>query len=260
MVRSDISIAVSVWKALFLREANSRLAVSRAAWLWLLLEPAAHLVFLMVVIGSLRRGTSQYANVEIFVLVGVWSFFLVRNIAQRGMDAIQANTALFSYRQVRPVDTVLVRATVEAFLYLIVGATLLLALALFDVDVRPSNPLLVIEAAVLLWTFGLGLGLTFSVVGTLLPEGGKMVRLLFTPLYFLSAVMYSVANLPRGAVRDVVLANPITHGVETMRIGWFSAYHRETEISLAYLAFCALSALFLGLALHARYATRLRTQ
>ena len=259
-VRTDFSVAFSVWQALFLREANGSLAAGRSAWLWILLEPAAHLVFLMVVIGVLRHAVVRGANIEVFVLVGVWSFFLVRNIAQRGMDAIQANAALFSYRQVRSVDTVLVRAAVEAFLYLIVGAILLTALALFDIDIRPSNPLLVIGAGGLLWTFGLGLGLILSVVETLLPEVGKIVRLLFTPLYFLSAVMYSVSNLPQGGMRDTVLANPITHGVEAMRIGWFAAYHGATQISLGYLGFCALSTMFLGLALHVRYATRLTAQ
>ncbi|MDT4808428.1 Polysialic acid transport protein KpsM [compost metagenome] len=258
-VRSDVSVAVSVWKALFLREATGRLAGGRAAWLWILLEPAAHIVFLMVVFGVIRHQVRQDANIEVFVLVGVWGFFLVRNIAQRGMDAISANQSLFSYRQVQPVDTVLVRATVEAFLYVIVGAVLLLALALLDIDVRPADPLLVMWSAFLLWAFGLGLGLMLSVIGTLLPELGKLIRIAFTPLYFLSAVMYSVSSLPLG-MRNVVLVNPITHGLEAMRSGWFAAYRGEAHISLGFLAFCALVTVFLGLALHMRYATRLTAQ
>ncbi|AMR81402.1 ABC transporter permease [Cupriavidus nantongensis] len=258
-VRSDVSIAVSVWRALFLREASARLAGARAAWIWILLEPAAHIVFLMVVFGVIRHQVRQDANIEVFILVGVWGFFLVRNIAQRGMEAINANQALFSYRQVQPVDTVLVRATVEAFLYVIVGAVLLAALALLDIDVRPADPLLVMWSAFLLWAFGLGLGLMFSVIGTLLPGLGKLIRIVFTPLYFLSAVMYSVASMPR-AMREVVLVNPITHGLEAMRSGWFAAYHGEAHISLGYLAFCALATVFLGLAMHMRYATRLTAQ
>ncbi|WP_454738217.1 ABC transporter permease [Cupriavidus necator] len=258
-VRSDVSIAVSVWKALFLREASARLAAGRAAWLWILLEPAAHIIFLMVVFGVIRHQVMQGANIEVFVLVGVWGFFLVRNVAQRGMEAINANQALFSYRQVQPVDTVLVRATVEAFLYVMVGAVLLGALALLDIDVRPADPLLVVWSAFLLWTFGLGLGLSLSVVGTLLPEAGKIIRLAFTPLYFLSAVMYSVSNLPRG-MRSTVLVNPITHGLEAMRSGWFAAYRGEAHISLGYLSLWALGTVFLGLALHMRYATRLTAQ
>jgi len=258
-VRSDVSVAVSVWKALFLREATGRLAGGRAAWLWILLEPAAHIVFLMVIFGVIQHQVRHDANIEVFVLVGVWGFFLVRNIAQRGMDAIAANQALFSYRQVQAVDTVLVRAAVEAFLYVIVGAVLLGALALLDIDVRPADPLLVMWSAFLLWAFGLGLGLMFSVIGTLLPGLGKLIRIAFMPLYFLSSVMYSVSSVPLG-LRNAVLVNPITHGLEAMRGGWFAAYRGEAHISLGFLAFWALVTVFLGLALHMRYATRLTAQ
>ncbi|SOZ63364.1 polysialic acid transport ATP-binding protein, ABC-2 [Cupriavidus taiwanensis] len=227
--------------------------------MWILLEPAAHIIYLMIVFGVIRHQVRQDANIEVFVLVGVWGFFLVRNIAQRGMEAINANQALFSYRQVRPVDTVLVRASVEAFLYVIVGAILLFALALLNIDVRPADPLLVMWSALLLWMLGLGLGLVFSVIGTLLPGLGKLIRIVFTPLYFLSAVMYSVSSLPRG-MRKTVLVNPITHGLEAMRSGWFAAYHGESHINLGYLAFWALATVFLGLAMHMRYATRLTAQ
>ena len=258
-VRSDVSIALSVWQALFLREAGARLAGARAAWIWILLEPATHIIFLMVVFGVVRHQVRQDANIEMFILVGVWGFFLVRNIAQRGMEAINANLALFSYRQVQPVDTVLARATVEAFLYVIVGAVLIAGLALLGIDVRPADPLVVMWSAFLLWTFGLGLGLMFSVIGTLIPGLGKLIRIVFTPLYFLSAVMYSVSSLPR-ALRDIVLANPITHGLEAMRSGWFAAYHGEAHISVGYLAFWSLATVFLGLAMHMRYANRLTAQ
>jgi capsular polysaccharide transport system permease protein len=259
VVRSDFSVAVSVWKALFLREATGRLAGGRAAWIWLLLEPAAHIIFMMVVFGVIRHQVRHDANIEVFVLVGVWGFLLVRNVAQRGMEAISANQALFSYRQVTPVDTVLVRATVEAFLNTIVGAVLLVALALCDIDVRPHDPLQVMWSAFLLWSFGLGLGLIFSVVGTLLPGVGKLIRIAFTPMYFLSAVMYSAAGLPRG-MRSVVLMNPIAHGLEAMRSGWFAGYRGEAHIRMEFLAFWALVTILLGLALYMRYATRLAAQ
>ncbi|AGW93673.1 ABC transporter permease [Cupriavidus sp. DF5525] len=259
-VRSDVSIAVSVWKALFLREASARLATGRAAWLWILLEPAVHLIFLMLLFGLIRhRVVGGGANAEIFVLAGVWGFFLVRNIAMRGMDAVNANKALFAYRQVRPVDAVLVRVSLEAFLYAIVLAVLLAALAAFDIDIAPNDPAQVGMSVVLLLLSGGGMALVFSVFGSLLPEAGRLIRLAFAPLYFLSAVMYPVASLPRG-LRTVVLVNPIVHGLESMRAGYFAGYHGEAHISLLYLGFFALGMVFLGLALHARYAQRLVAQ
>ncbi len=259
VVRPDVSVALAVWRALFLREASTRLSTGRAAWLWLLLEPAAHIVVLMVITGVIQHRVMPGINIEIFILIGVCGFFLVRNVASRGMEAINANLALFAYRQVRPVDTVLVRAAVEAVVYVMVAAILLYLLALFGVDVRPTNPLLLAWAAFLLWVFGVGLALSFSVAGRLLPEAGRLIRLVFTPLYFLSAVMYPVASIPH-RLRDVLLFNPIVHGLEGMRGAYFARYHGDAHIDLGYLGFCSLSALLLGLALHTRFATRMVAQ
>jgi len=258
-VRSDLSVAVSVWHALFLREAGMRLATGRAAWLWLLLEPAAHMVFLMVLFGLVRHQVMRGANIELFILTGVWGFFLFRNVATRCMDAISANQALFAYRQVRPVDTVLVRGAVELVLYVVVGAVLLAGLALCDIDIRPDDPLRVALAAALLWAFALGLGLCFSALSHLLPELGKLIRLAFTPLYFLSSVMYPIASVPAGA-RHWLLRNPVVHGLESLRAGYFAGYRGAAYAEPGYLAACALAALFLGLALHARHADALAAQ
>ncbi|MBY4895864.1 ABC transporter permease [Cupriavidus sp. AU9028] len=259
-VRSDVSVALSVWRALFLREATARLASDRAGALWLFLEPAAHLVFLMVLYGAIRHHlASGAANAEVFVLLGVWGFFLVRNGASRGMDAISANAALFAYRQVRPVDTVIVRAALEGSLYLIVWFLLLGGLALVGVDVVPADPMQVMAAAFLLWFLGMGMALVFSVLASLLPEAGRIIRLTFMPLYILSAVMYPISGVPR-AMREWMLLNPIVHGLELMRGGYFASYHGESHVSFGYLGTSALVLLFLGLALHTRYSQRLVAQ
>lgn len=259
-VRSDVSVALSVWRALFLREATARLASDRAGALWLFLEPAAHLIFLMVVYGVIRQHLpGGGADAEVFVLVGVWGFFLVRNVASRAMEAISANTALFAYRQVRPVDTVVVRAGLEASLYLIVWFLLLTGLAMLGIDVEPADPMQVMVAALLLWLLGIGLGLVLSVLASLLPEAGRIVRLTFTPLYVLSAVMYPIAGVPHG-MREWMLLNPIVHGLELMRAGYFAGYHGESHVSFGYLGFVVVILLLLGLALHTRYAERMVAQ
>jgi capsular polysaccharide transport system permease protein len=257
--RSGLSVTISVWKALILREASSRLMSGRGGWLWLLLEPVVHVVFLMMIFGVVRRRVIAGANVEVFVLVGVMGFFLVRNVARRGAEAINANAALFSYRQVRPVDTVLVRGVLEASLMAVTGMLLLTACALFEVPVVPHDPLRVIVAAWLLWGLGMGLGLMLSVGATLVPEVGKIVALAFTPLYFLSAVMYPLDAVPP-SLRSYLLVNPIVHGLEAIRGGFFVTYHTNDQISLTYLFFSTVVTVFAGLMLHARYARRLVAQ
>ncbi|MGO4326120.1 ABC transporter permease [Cupriavidus sp. 2TAF22] len=258
-LRSRFSVAISVWHALFLREANARLATGRAAWLWLLLEPVIHIGFLMLLFGVVRHVLIPGIAASLFIMIGILGFFLVRNVASRGAEAVKANAALFAYRQVRPVDTVLVRTALEGLLYGLVFAVLLAACSLAGVDALPRDPLQVLLAAALLWLLGAGLALSLSVLGTLVPEFGRIVGLFFAPLYFVSAVMYPVASVPR-PVRDWLLLNPILHGLEAMRGGFFSAYRGQDFASLSYLAAWSLCSVLCGLALQRRFAARLVAQ
>ncbi len=113
IMRSSSLIAWTVWKALFLREAVARLSAGRAAWLWLLLEPVVHLVFIIVLFGFVLQRVVSGIDYSLFIATGILGFILARNTATRSKEAINANDTLFTYRQVFPVDTVLVRAALE---------------------------------------------------------------------------------------------------------------------------------------------------
>lgn len=257
--RSALAVTLSAWKALFLREALTRLSAGRAAWLWLLLEPVAHLTILMVLFSTIRSRVMPGVEFALFLAIGVLGFDFFRSAALRSMAAISANAALFTYRQVKPVDAVLVRAFLEGVIKFFVGVVLLAGMALFGFDILPHDPLRVLVAFALLWGFGTGLGLMLSVGDTLIPEIGKVAKLVFTPLYFLSGVMYSPAMIP-SALRQWLLLNPILHGVETLRGAFFFGYRLAAGVDLGYLAAFALGSLFLGLALHVRFATRIVAQ
>ena len=257
--RSSLSIASSVWKALFLREAVSRITAARAAWAWMLFEPIVHVLFILLLFTVIRMRVVPGADTVVWLLVGLVSFFTARNIYQRAMGAITANQALFGYRQVLPVDAVLVRSALETFLGLIVAILLLAGAGLFGYPVLPFDPLpaLVAYAGVLLC--GLGLGLILSVVVELVPELGNIVGILFTPLYFLSGVIFPLSLIP-SQYREWVFYNPFAHGIELLRDGFFPLYHAAPEANFAYLFGFALTSVFFGLALHVRFADRLRAQ
>jgi capsular polysaccharide transport system permease protein len=259
LMRSSISITWAVWKALFLREAVARLFAGRAAWVWILAEPIVHLLFLLVLFGLYLKQVVSGIDGGLFIMTGLLGFFMVQNTALRCKDAIDANAALFAYRQVLAVDTVLVRATVEAVLLLLCALVLLAGLGLLGYKVVPQNFLLVMLSFAALWLAGIGLGLVLSVGSELIPEVGKVAGILFRPLYFLSSVMYPASAISP-AYRDWFLLNPLLHGIETLRAGFFPQYHVISGVSLAYLVGFAMVTVFLGLALHVRFAPRLIAQ
>ena len=257
--RTPASITWAVWKALFLREAVARLFAGRAAWVWILVEPVVHLVILNVLFGFILRRLVSGVEGGMFITTGVLGFLIVQNTAMRSKEAITANMGLFTYRQVFPIDTVLVRAALEAVSLLISALFLLTGLGLFGSTVLPHDVLLVMAALSALWLSGLGLGLMMSVATELIPEVGKVTDMLFRPLYFLSGIMYPVSAIPP-AYRDWLLVNPFVHGIETLRMGFFPEYHAADGVSLSYLLGFAVITVCLGLALHVRFGGRLVAQ
>lgn len=258
-IRSSARVALSVWKALVLREALFRLFGSRAAWLWLLLEPVVHIVFLMFLFTVVRLRVVGGIETPLWLMVGLLAFFMFKRSGMQAMNAVGANQALFAYRQVKPVDTVLTRAALEGFLMLLVAFILVLGAGLFGLSVIPADPLSVFEAVFALWLLGLGFGLITSVAAMLVPELGKLIGLLMIPLYFLSGVIFPIAAVPL-PYREWLMLNPVAHGLEAARLGFAPYYQAVPEVSIAYLYGFALVSIFFGLALHTRFALRLATK
>lgn len=257
--RTSASIALGVWKALILREALYRLFSSRAAWVWLLLEPVVHVVFLMFIFTVVRTRVVGGIETPLWLMVGLLSFFMFKRAATQAMNAVVANQALFAYRQVKPVDSVLARAALEGFLMLLVAILLFAGAGLFGLTIVPADPLAVLESFFGLWLVGLGFGLMASVASVLVPELGKIIVLAITPLYFFSGVIFPIARVPL-PYREWLMLNPVAHGLEGARLGFAPYYQAVPELSIAYLYGFALMSIFLGLALHVRFSLRLATK
>lgn len=258
-LRSPFSVTISVWRALFLRESLNRISKERAAWLWLLLDPIFHVVFLVFVLTVIRLRVVGGIDTVVWALVGITAFFMFRRPAQQAMNAVGMNQPLFGYRQVKPVDTVLVRVALEGFMMIVISLLLFAGAGLLGFDMIPDDPLMVLAALFGMWLAALGFGLVTSVISELLPELGRIIGLAFTPLYFFSGIIFPIARLPL-AYREWLVLNPLVHGPEAARLGFASHYQAIPELNLAYLYGCALTGIFCGLVLHRRFALRLAAQ
>jgi capsular polysaccharide transport system permease protein len=254
-----VRIMASVYSALFLREALARISSSRFAWFWLLFEPIFNVAYMLFIYSVIRVRTVGGIDTVIWLMVGILAFFMFRRTATQVTNAISANQALFTYRQVKPVDTVLVRGGLEGFLMVIVASILLAGAALFGHSVVPADPLAVLEAFFGLWLAGMGFGLVMSVVTELVPELGRLIDFVMTPLYLISGVILPLSSVPQ-PYRDWLMLNPVAHGLEAVRLGFLPYYHAVPGLSISYLYGFSLVSIFLGLALHRRFAIRLVTQ
>jgi capsular polysaccharide transport system permease protein len=255
-LRNPFQITFSVWRALFLREAVSRLSSERFSWFWVITEPIFHMSYLLLIYTVFRIRTVAGVDTVIWLIVGITGFLIFRETSNQMMHAISANQSLFSYRQVKPIDTVLVRGFLEGFLAIIILTILLFGASLFGHEAIPNYPFIFLLALLGLWLLGLGLGLCTSVITHLYPEICPVIKYGMMPLFFISGVIYPISSIPY-PYQDWLMWNPIVHGIEGVRLGFGPYYHFPVELDVPYLFKVALVLMLLGLMLHARFNLKL---
>lgn len=256
MTRSPWRITWSVWHALLLREAVARMFGKRAAALWLLLEPVAGIAFMLLIFTVLRTRNIGGMDTALWLSSGLLSYYLFRRTAGQCASAVGANLALYTYRQVKPVDTVLSRGLLEGVLMLLVSVVVFCGLALVGVPLQLHDPLGVMTSLLGLWLLGVGWGLAASVATELVPEAGNLLNLVLMPLMLISGAIFPLSAIPH-PWREWLMWNPVAHGIEGVRAGLSGYYHHVPELNTAYLQGFALVLLFLGFALQRRFSSRL---
>jgi len=258
-LRSPLAVTLSVWRALFLREAVSRLARKPAEWFWVFAEPIGHIAFLMwIFVIGLRQRQIVGADTSVFIMLGVLAFFLPRNLMTRTITSAGSD-ALYGYRQVKPVDIVITRVALESLLWCMLFLIVCSGAALLGFPVAVVDPLGALLALGALWLAGIGLALTLSVVANLSAPAGHFIRMCIGPLYLFSAIVFPSAGVPI-TMRDTMLLNPLVHGVESLRLAFMPAYKVPPGIDLLYLTQFAFVLIFLGLVLHSSFENSLRAK
>lgn len=256
-LRSSYSVAFTTWKALFLRTAVQRLSASRFAWFWLVFEPLASIVVLMLIFTFLRVRHIGGISTPVWVMAGVLTFNAFSGVVEQAQRALRPNRGLFAFPQVTPFDPILIYAALEGFILLLVSILLLAGAELIGYDVMPLDPLAVMEAVVGMWLLGFGYGLILSTALVAAPPAASVLRVILRPMRILSGVILPVILIVPYPYREWLLWNPLLHGIEIARKGFAPYYRLDPAISLGYLYGWALALLFLGLALHTHFADRL---
>jgi len=184
----------------------------------------------------------------VFVASGLIAYYMFKNIVTKSMDAYNANKALFVYKQVKPFDTLVARTIVEMG---ITGFIVILFLFLgwyLGLNLECKNVLGVIVAYIWLALFAFSLGILFSVLGFMFENFSKIIKILFLPLFFLSAIFYTIEALPPIA-QKILLYNPVVHFMEMIHGNFF--YGMDTRyVNYAYMLLWTIVPAFLGLWLY----------
>jgi len=243
----SILVQVQVVYALALRETRTRFGQNRLGYLWALLEPALLIATFALLYKVLGRAAPDRMPIVPFLTTGFMPFILFRESSGRGMHAIDANRGLLFYPQVRPLDLIIARTSLEIATNILAFTLILAAYSAYVGTFEVADPLQILMGLGLAAGIGSTLGLVLCAVGVYSSAIERIHGPLIRPLFWFSGLMYPTGQLPL-RYRNLLSYNPIVHCVELTRAGYFHRY-RADHVSFAYPAMWILCLAFLGLSL-----------
>jgi capsular polysaccharide transport system permease protein len=242
-------LQLRVIAALVRRETRVHFGESRLGYLWAVIEPLAHLAVLMFIfVYIFHRQAPIGGSIVVFFLSGLIPYFMYLRIASYLTGAVSGNRALLNLPPVKPIDVLIARGILEAATYFFVSVIIFGGLVIFgNRDAIPSDPLSVVEATVVCFMLGLGIGMINSVISLFVSNWGLLFGLLSTPVYFLSGIFFMVSEMPP-VYRPYLLYNPFLHLVEWYRTGFYQNYDTG-YLDRSYVLHFAVGVLVVGLGL-----------
>lgn len=248
-----------VIQAVILRELSARLVESKLGWLWLLLEPVA-VVLVVVLSKDFLKGLQLNmagADNTLWIILGFLGFFLFRDGMFRSMSAVESNRGMLLYPVIKPFDLIVGRAVADGLIRTLALVLLLLGFWFFDYQALPRSVFDFSLSWFGVWFLGLSVGIFISGLSALIGGVDKFVKIFSLPLLLFSGVFFPVHFLSPSSV-EVALWNPVLHGIELLRLSFFDNYWSNQSISGWYLVSSSAFLFGFGLMLHSRYEYRLR--
>ncbi len=194
--RSSWQVQKSVIYALFLREVNVRFSAGKLGYFWVIFEPLMQIsIFVMVKV--LLFGSNSVLDYPVFITLGFVAFNLFRHLVDRSMSSFKANKGLYAYKQVKPIDTLVARLMVEILVTGVIATVFILSGFYLGADMDVENLGMLILAFIWLIFFSVSFGLFIAVIGLFFDSFQKVMKLVLSPLMFVSAIFYSMQDMPQ---------------------------------------------------------------
>lgn len=235
--------------ALIFRDIKKRSGVDGYGLLTLLavlFEPALGVAATATLWYFLRRQTVDGVPIVLFLAVSFTSFAVARRSLASVPRAIGSHRGFYSFPNVKPIDAVVARFTLELVLTIIGGTVVFFIVWWFSGATMRSDMLMsALRTMALLVTMSFGVSLFVGVYGTRFPLFFKTIQLLSRGLMITSAVFHRANEVPPKA-QYLLSFNPIAHALELLRYELLGLTPFG-GVSLKYLASWALVSLFVGM-------------
>lgn len=246
--RRAFQVQGRVLAALVLREAETRRGRAFAlSYVAAAVEPLLIVGVIVALFGLISRQPIYGTSTALFVGTGVFPVYVFLLTSVRVREPI-SSAQLGRYPAERPLDEVLAHALLHLLSTGAVAVAFFAGLHAFGVEqARPFDVGGAVTALLVLFAFGVSMGLFNSVVGRLLPLWDTLWPGLVRVLLHFSGIYYLADNLPPH-VRGWFELNPLLHGVNWFRQSFYPFYPDIID-EPAYLLLWVLAAAALGLSL-----------
>ncbi len=232
--------------ALVLRDMRTRHGRSQLGYLWSVFEPISHLLTLGVIFSLLNQAPPPVGHSLFeFYCTGLLPYLLFAHISGEVMGARAGAGALLLLPTVKTTDIVCAKVFLNLLTEIMVGIIVFTGFGMVGYRTLPAHLFICAGAVLLLSGLAMGVGLINMVIQNFFHAWESFFSAIVRLLYFASGIYYSPISMPDEA-RNLLKWNPVLQGVEVFRAGFFDNYH-PFWIEPAYLTFCVLTSLLLGL-------------
>lgn len=210
-----------------MRELTTRFGREGLGFAWLVLEPLAFCVGVIILWTSTKPEYEHGIRVSAFTMTGYMCVLLLRHQISYTLTALQANMGLMHHRLITPVHILLARNILEfagATMAFIVVYTVLYCLGQVGL---PHDYIKLYSGWVLLFWVSMGTALTLAGAAMRFEVLERMITVLMYVLVPLSGAFFMIAWIPAN-IAKFYLYLPFPHPIELLRAGVFGEFVKTT--------------------------------
>lgn len=233
--------------ALILREMSTTYGRSPGGYLWAIVDPVAGLLLMSLVFSLAFQNPPLGNSFPLFYATGYLPFMMFNDIANKMATSINFSRSLLAYPAVTFVDALVARLLL-AFLTHMMVAYIIFTVLIFVLGARSQLDLPnVLLGMTCMTALAVGIGTLNCYLMTTFPVWERTWQILTRPLFLISGIFFTYADLPRVA-QEVVWYNPLIHAVGITRSGFYAAYKAD-YVSLTFIFAVAITTMTLGMLL-----------
>jgi len=237
----------NVIDALVLRETRTRYGKHKLGYAWALVEPALMILTFYVLFSFRDRPAPAGMDLLGFLTTGIVPYLAFTKCTVQVSQSINGNRGLLFYPQVKPLDVVFARVSLEFATSTAIFIMLMGANVLVRQELNVADPLLIATGFFLACLFGTALGLIFMGLGQLSNFADRAQSPIMRPFFWVSGIFFTAESIPED-YRSFALYNPVLHAVELVRAGWYPSYS-DQHASVSYVLLWILALALVGLGL-----------